>query len=475
MRRFLCLVVFVLSFAASIAGGQARVYVTLWFDTEDYIEPASDDAALRLARDLTRLGVKATFKVVAEKARVLEARGRKDVIEALRQHDIGYHTQFHSIPPAPAVYLEEMGFLEGAVEFLRREAGGVADLRRIFLTDPSCYGQPGSSWGPQTNPALRQLGIRLYLDEGSQVGLNGRPFWYGDILHVFNMGPYSMRASLDRKEPVAQAFAEFDKAAAELLDQGGGVISIYYHPCEFVTTEFWDGVNFSRGANPPRVEWKRPQKRSPDDAERCYEVLHRLVEHIQANQQARFVTARELIDLYPAGRDGTNRPGRAEIAAHLAAGLTFLDTGDVTLSAADMLLILLGQQPVFVDGPLEAASSTYQDKTIPRELFSQAKNDVVAYLKHHRRLPSMVWLGSRYLSLADFAATLAASVRSSSDGEVVAVRQGRTEFEKYFASIPSDAFGWVIHPEAFSGERLLAMGRLQGWTLKPARLREAER
>jgi hypothetical protein len=40
------------------------VYVTLWFDTEDYVLPQSDDAAKRVAEMLTRLGVKATFKVV---------------------------------------------------------------------------------------------------------------------------------------------------------------------------------------------------------------------------------------------------------------------------------------------------------------------------------------------------------------------------------------------------------------------------
>ena len=38
----------------------APVYVTLWFDTEDYILPQSDTAAKRLAETLTRLGRKNT-------------------------------------------------------------------------------------------------------------------------------------------------------------------------------------------------------------------------------------------------------------------------------------------------------------------------------------------------------------------------------------------------------------------------------
>ncbi len=63
--------------------GVAPVYVVLWFDTEDYILPASDDAAKRIADFLTQQGIRATFKVVGEKARVLERRRRMDVIAAL--------------------------------------------------------------------------------------------------------------------------------------------------------------------------------------------------------------------------------------------------------------------------------------------------------------------------------------------------------------------------------------------------------
>ena len=169
MLRFL-LALF-LSAAALVARGP--VYVVLWFDTEDYIEPAADDAALRLATDLDKLGVRATFKVVGEKARVLESRGRTDVIRALAHHDIGYHSNYHSIQPTPALYLRGMGWLDGAAEFERRERPGVDDIRRIFGVIPSCYGQPGSSWGPQTYRALLRMGIPVYLDEGGAGGARG--------------------------------------------------------------------------------------------------------------------------------------------------------------------------------------------------------------------------------------------------------------------------------------------------------------
>src|SRR5262249_61162452 len=145
----------------AIAQTPAPVYVTLWFDTEDYILPQSDDAAKRRAETLTRLGVRATFKIVGEKARTLERRGRKDVIAALKKHEIGYHSDTHSQQPTIAVYLQHTGWEDGAAEFYRREIQGVRDIERIFGVTPSCYGQPGAAWASQTFPALKRVGIGM--------------------------------------------------------------------------------------------------------------------------------------------------------------------------------------------------------------------------------------------------------------------------------------------------------------------------
>src|ERR1700731_4373905 len=111
------------------ADEKAKVYVILWFDTEDYILPASDDAALKVADFLTKEKVKATFKVVGEKARTLERRGRADVIAALKKHEIGFHANYHSVQPSPALYLSTLGWDEGVAEFDRRERPGYDDVK----------------------------------------------------------------------------------------------------------------------------------------------------------------------------------------------------------------------------------------------------------------------------------------------------------------------------------------------------------
>src|SRR5437763_759364 len=130
MRR-LVLPIFVAFFIVSPAraADAAKVYVILWFDTEDYILPASDDAALHVADWLNREGIRATFKVVGEKARTLERRGRQDVIDALKKHEIGFHANWHSTQPSPAMYLSTLAWTRAVPGFDRPKKPGEEDVK----------------------------------------------------------------------------------------------------------------------------------------------------------------------------------------------------------------------------------------------------------------------------------------------------------------------------------------------------------
>ena len=456
---------FLLAPAAALAQDAAPVYVLLWFDTEDYIDPAADDAALRLALDLDQMGVRATFKMVGEKARVLEQRGRYDAIRALARHDIGYHTDFHSVQPVPAIYLEQMGWLEGAAEFRRREEPGLKDVQRIFGVMSSCYGQPGSSWAPQSHRALRQMGIPLYLDEGSHVVVRDQPYWFAGLLNVYGIRSFAFRAGL-RPEDKFEDFAQhFDQQVGELRKRGGGVISIYYHPTEFVNTDFWDGVNFPRGAVRERAQWTRPHARTKADSERTYDVMRQLGRFLKS-RPVHCVTASDVPRLYQSA--GGAPVSRQEAARALAAKIAFHEPAATVLSAAELLLILLDVKVPAIEGPAERGV-TSASGPIPRWLFEQGRAEAGAEIRATQRLPSRVWMGPETLSLADFAATLAGDDGASAQ---VAVRRGdTTELESYVHKDAKRVYNWAIHPENFEGRHLLELARLQCWTLKPARLR----
>jgi hypothetical protein len=288
------------------------------------------------------------------------------------------------------------------------------------------------------------------------------------MLYVFHMGENNFRAELNVGAEDKTANQRFDEAVSRLSSGPGGVISIYYHPTEFVTTEFWDAVNFAHGAMPAREDWRRPHLRNPQDAQRCFHVLHTFVQHMKQTAGVSFVTAQELPQIYA---DATPPQLDAHtIAKQLRGDITFLETNDASLSPADMLVQLLGLPPRVVDGPTAPGVSTWPvSDVIPAHLFEAAKKDTANFISYNERLPNQVFLGAETLSLPDFAATLAENVLHP--GAPVRVVRGHTAFEKYFSSDPRKSFSWPIHPEGFSAEELLDIGRLQGWTLKPAKLR----
>lgn len=81
----------------------AKPYVFICFDTENPISPESDDALLRLAQIYHDAGLPACFFFVGQKTRVLRTRGRKDILDALRGHEIEYHGNFGFEFPEPAL------------------------------------------------------------------------------------------------------------------------------------------------------------------------------------------------------------------------------------------------------------------------------------------------------------------------------------------------------------------------------------
>jgi len=504
--RLLSLVSCGLAFLAQCfpsAAANARVNVILWFDTEDYLLPADDDACKRLAQMLTERHVRATFKVVGEKARVLERRGRQDVIAALKNHDIGYHANLHSVHPTPTEYLADCGLLDGVEEFVRREGPGAADVRRIFSVPTLvCYGQPGSSWAPQAIVALKTIGVAphgvpCYVDEGDHVGLDQQPFWYAGALNVFHMGQNCTRMELHDPaavEPAKQKVA----AVIERLQKEprGGVISIYYHPCEWVHQEFWDGVNFRRGANPPREQWKAPPQLPPAETDAAFQRFGNYMDYIRSIPGVRFITAGDLPTIYPdpLRSQGASEQEMAEIASRLlssgAKGVDFQVIGNRAYSAADQFELLTTALAKLIAGeklpsPLISKGLLGPDSPPPGApdltrikwpAFRDAVRDLASFMDTERRVPARVFIGADAVPPAAFLQALAAAYDFYWKSGQLPLEQG-VELGKHLELLPArhvaedtpDLFGgWIIHKEGFRAPKILEQARLQAWTLKPA-------
>jgi hypothetical protein len=524
MRRFVVAVFACFLFLAPAPAAGPTVYVVLWFDTEDYVLPASDDAAKKLADWLTKEGVKATFKVVGEKARTLETRGRQDVIDALKKHEIGYHSNFHSVQPTPAQYLAPLGWDEGVAEFDRRERPGYDDVKRIFGQDPSCYGQPGSSWGPQSYGAIKKWGMPVYLDSGQHVGLDGKPFYYGGIFTLYNL-TYTLRTNLDGEKSLKQAEERFDDALRYLRRQNGGIVSIYYHPCEFVHKQFWDGANFAKGANPPREKWKLPEAKTEEESKLAYKTFFDYIQYIKRFEDVKFITAREAAEIYKDDAAGFNFPTEAigRIAKAVTGEINYVKCDDMYLSPSEVLYLLnsyylakvsgidakginLGPTPMGPSSKPQINQFTPQEiedlaklkKTDPKQFLEALKQssreysktdsrqfqrtalDVMDSLRTHGRVPGTIWFGSVGVDPESYLAALAGVVQLQAAGKPVPdeipVRYSFLTAEKYVADDNPKLWGWVIFPPEFkAAPDMMALAKRQAWTIKPAVLHEPKK
>jgi hypothetical protein len=341
----------------------------------------------------------------------------------------------------------------------------------------------------------------VYLDEADHVGIDDQPFYYGGMLNVFKMRSTLVRMALSGGASLTQGQAAFGKAHAALAARGGGTISIYYHPNEWVQTEFWDGVNFSRGANPPAAEWKPPGVRPAAETEQAFADFEQFVRFIKAQEGVRFVTATELASLYAdRAMDRTfRRNDMLDLARAMEKEVSFATFGpgflqgsggqEYALSAADIFSLLTaagsglidaktipaGVKVTRLDGPTRGftpSTGTLRSSSFRWSAFAAAVRDTAAYCRTHQRIPDEVWIGAENVSPADFLAMLADAleqvITSGQTPAMVERRSGRYTADRYVAADSPKLWGWVIFPEGFHAPRLMELARLQAWTLKPA-------
>jgi hypothetical protein len=470
----------------------APVYIVLWFDTEDYMLPASDDAALRIADFLTQQGVRATFKVVGEKARVLEQRRRADVIAALARHEIGYHSNTHSQQPTPAVYESVLDWESGAEEFDRRERPGFDDLTRIFGRPPSCYGQPGVSWAPQAYLALKKWGVNVYLDDGDQVQLDGKPFWYGGLLNIFHIDAGRQLEQNNDWSNLESAKANFKTLYMQISrEPQGGVVSFMFHPTQLISEVFWDAVNFAQGANPPRSEWKMQPECSPAQRERAFQYLEGLVSYAKSFPGVRFVTASEAYVLCRDKAQGRAFSSQelAQVASQVTPGITFQVYENYSLSASEIFYLLNGLVTHYVSngsiGEVTLAHTPYGPSSqaygvampagatkIGWSQFSRTAIDVNGFLTTRQSIPNAVWIGSTAVTPEAYLLALAEAARALVSGspppDFVTTLPAELAADQWVAKDAPSIWEWPIFPPGFHSAHLMELARLQAWTIKPA-------
>jgi hypothetical protein len=457
----------------------AGKYVIYWWDTEDYINPESDDALLLLLKEFKKRSMPAVFKMVGEKTRVLVERGRTDIIGLLKDDlfEIGYHTDFHSAHPTIAEYTERLGWQEGVGEILLRETPGLDATRETFGKEVVCYGQPGTSYTPFVYAAMRAWGVPAYL--GGSVYL-GDDFHPTSLHGIFNLGGmWKVRSSFDARRDDA-ALPDAKKRMAEAIGRlpEGGIISHGNHPNEWSLDKWWDEVNFLRGANPVREEWKPAPAVSKERMKRRVALYGEYLDWVKA-QGVEAIGVRRAMELYHSGRREIGREVVGKIAAAWAKGEVdayFDEEAGVTLSAAQGLSLLAQaaagpdrenfavnevDAPAYLDG-----LSTEGGCNLNKEGLVAAARRLAAHVRSSGMLPSRIETGGgRDAAPAVFGVALS---RLVSGRKSCTVKPSEVKFlpAKKVKVYGRNVGPWSIHHEAFTGKGLYRYTCLLSWSYR---------
>ncbi len=271
-----------------------RTRVQLWFDTEDYINPASWDSIREIAKIMTEEGVRGNFNVAGYLAKVLVDRRRFDVIDAVKKHVIGTQSLYHSLHPN----VTELGDLEDYGEAYRRtlkdEAQGDGMLRTAFNLERvifSCYPGCGSSY--VALDVHSDLGATFHGGLGAFGGKLpfGDRVWYQNLLQIDYNGTMSLQdLGLTHDFDDATIAKRLDLAAKK------DAVVFYMHPCMAACTEYWDGaVNFRGGNWSEYGHWQPAEKRDAKAVAHFYERFRWFLRRLKADSRFEITDCEKLL------------------------------------------------------------------------------------------------------------------------------------------------------------------------------------
>ncbi|MBN1675064.1 MAG: hypothetical protein JXR37_28745 [Kiritimatiellae bacterium] len=451
------------------------------FDTEDFVTPETDDALKALAQTASRLGVRICFALVGDKARALWTRGRRDVIEAVKAHEVHYHSNTHMFWPNTSRVLAGMTWDEGLDFVLHHERHGVEDVAEVFGRRPVAWIRPDGNQAPQEIYAMRLLGMEMFLP-CSYLPRAGGLIWYMNML----LGPYNF--PFDRYLRAGQTAADMERDFLALKKKVAGTgtpLVMGSHPCKYTTDTFYDVHNIRpKGNIPPKAKWVPPPVVAPAELRRRVRVFEALLKLARRQRDVELVTLTDLVALH---REASRWISAAQLRRAAAAARRRFDyqrLGAGWLSAADicgaMSLALThwqaaGALPTRVPvrrvlGPPEPARTLATPRRSTARQVAAACAQIEREIDVHHRLPSQVLLDGRRVPPTTFFMAMADALEQAAGRRAGAVRlrpqpaHPRCQRE-LFADVRIGAHSL---PEGFDPGRIRTYTWQQSWSARPA-------
>lgn len=315
----------------------SAVKTILSFATEAAHASEDFDFIKATAEFLTGEGLTGNFHLTGDYARALKRLGRRDVVEALKPHEIGFHCNHHGSRPFMAGYLDQYPWEEGLSRWLTLESPGFALVGELFNRRPAYYTTEFAK-APQTayGSALLGMGIMGYL----AVPMRGHSaVWFCNSLvpSVENaVALESFHAPGDREEA---AIMSLDSGLEKQQMRGKDVLRLFLHSYKYYAAPPYDRLTMTNEIYKDNTWYfedfptdfaRQPRERFQES----FEMFKRAIRHHAANSD--FVTFSEYRDtVTPTGDVWIDLNDLDRLARSLGESLDAYVTDDLSLSPAE--------------------------------------------------------------------------------------------------------------------------------------------
>jgi len=461
------------------------------FDTEDYVDPVSNDALLRLAELHSKYGVPACFGLVGEKARFLRECGRRDVIEAVARHEVGYHSDHHFMlpdcdydPPFVPEYIETRPWDQAMTRLLADESRGVHDVAEIFGKRPVTWLRNYGDYAPQYLAALAQVGVPVFAYGPPCHSQDVNLIWYCNQLVVAN--PRHMyENNLHRDDLTAQEKLDQHKQnILQHLEKGTPRLGFVTHPTRFVSDIWWEQPNWMDTVDsPPRGQWRIPPRFSREKREELLWIADEFLRFVSGLDDVECVTFADFWAEHGHQAGWLDRDGVVALAQAQPECLRFKLHGDAVFSPAEQFGLFAfaltepDVTPVAVRhllGPVEEPAVSASGGSAPSRSLLDACHTVEMSIREKNRVPARVDIGSEGVGPGTFLRAMACLL-SEPDSEHVPIEPcpnlpqtlHEDDYERLASGTPA---AYMQKRGVFRFPTTCRLSQLQYWTVKPGEL-----
>ncbi len=299
-------------------------------DQDTYHEDDSEvgSSPIWIADILRDEGLTGLFVVQARRAEILREQHRHDVIQAVRQHEVGLHGR--DVHPALPEVVEGLGWDQGVAALLAVEGSELELLGQVFDVDPVCSSQHRHQAAPQAFGMARQLGLP-YLFGYPAAPPHHAVSWYAGALSVplntslpnfLGFFPAVFDDALPDPGAFAALFGQL-RTHVDRCQQAGLPLLVVFicHPerlCYTGPLEQWqysNGVNHGRADIPPGVE----QRRSRLEIDQALANFRIVVRYLRDTPGLEPTTVRDMVRQYGHQSSVLRRSELAALAAQSVA------------------------------------------------------------------------------------------------------------------------------------------------------------